>query len=141
VKLRPLLVTELSEACSHDFQLLSSLLLLKVCNYVPSYFRTAGYNWTDHKTNTQTAKELKIATVLHKLLEYKRNWIQNVNRMTHNRLPRVTLFPNWQKESWKTFEETSRYVRPERVNKWPNSMTDQHYRPMCREDDIKLVFT
>ena len=22
------------------------------------------------------------------------------------------------------FEETSRYVRPERVNKWPNSMTD-----------------
>ena len=35
-----------------------------------------------------------------------------------------TLFPNWQKESWQTFEETSRYVRPERVNKWPNSMTD-----------------
>ena len=35
-----------------------------------------------------------------------------------------TLFPDWQKESWKTSEETSRYVRPERVNKWPNSMTD-----------------
>jgi len=35
-----------------------------------------------------------------------------------------TLFSNWQKESWKTSEETSRYVRPERVNKWPNSMTD-----------------
>jgi hypothetical protein len=35
-----------------------------------------------------------------------------------------TLFPNWQKESWKTFEETSGCVRPERVNKWPNSMTD-----------------
>jgi len=35
-----------------------------------------------------------------------------------------TLFPNWQKESWQTFEETSGYVRPERVNKWPNSMTD-----------------
>jgi len=35
-----------------------------------------------------------------------------------------TLFPNWQKESWQTSEETSRYVRPERVNKWPNSMTD-----------------
>jgi hypothetical protein len=34
------------------------------------------------------------------------------------------LFPNWQKESWQTFEETSGYVRPERVNKWPNSMTD-----------------
>ena len=35
-----------------------------------------------------------------------------------------TLFPNWQKESWQTFEETSGYVRPQRVNKWPNSMTD-----------------
>ena len=33
------------------------------------------------------------------------------------------IFPNWQKESWQTFEETSGYVRPERVNKWPNSMT------------------
>jgi hypothetical protein len=29
-----------------------------------------------------------------------------------------------QKESWQTFEETSGYVRPERVNKWPNCMTD-----------------
>jgi hypothetical protein len=36
-----------------------------------------------------------------------------------------TLFPNWQKESWQTFEETSGYVRPEGVNKWPNSMTDK----------------
>jgi hypothetical protein len=35
-----------------------------------------------------------------------------------------TLFPNWQKELWQTFEETSRYMRLERVNKWPNSMTE-----------------
>jgi hypothetical protein len=28
------------------------------------------------------------------------------------------------KGSWQTFEKTSGYVRPERVNKWPNSMTD-----------------
>jgi len=34
------------------------------------------------------------------------------------------LFFNWLKESWQTFEETSGYVRPERVNKWPNSTTD-----------------
>ena len=26
----------------------------------------------------------------------------------------------WQKELWQTFEETSGYVRPERVNKLPN---------------------
>jgi hypothetical protein len=35
-----------------------------------------------------------------------------------------TLFPNWQKELWQTFEEASGYVRQERVNKWINSMTD-----------------
>jgi hypothetical protein len=50
---------------------------------------TAGYTWTDHKTNTQIAKELKITPILDKLLEYKRNWIQHVNRMPRNRLPRV----------------------------------------------------
>ena len=47
--------------------------------------RTAGYTWTDYKTNTQITKELKITPILDKLLEYKRNWIQRVNRMTCNR--------------------------------------------------------
>jgi len=51
--------------------------------------RTAGYIWTDYKTNAHIAKELKITLILDKLLEYKRNWIQHVNRMPHNRLPRV----------------------------------------------------
>jgi hypothetical protein len=50
---------------------------------------TAGYTWTDHKTNAQIAKELKITTILDKLLEYKRSWIQHENRMARNRLPRV----------------------------------------------------
>jgi hypothetical protein len=51
--------------------------------------RTAGYTWTDYKTNIQIAKELKITPILDKLLEYKRNWLQHVNRMPRNRLPRV----------------------------------------------------
>jgi hypothetical protein len=51
--------------------------------------RTAGYIWRDYKTNTQIGKELKITPILDKLLEYKRNWIQHVNRMPHNKLPRV----------------------------------------------------
>jgi len=42
--------------------------------------RTAGYTWTDCKTNAQIAKELKITPILDKLLEYKRSWIQHVNR-------------------------------------------------------------
>ena len=51
--------------------------------------RTTGYTWTDYKTNTQIAKELRIIPVLDKLQEYKRNWIQHVNRMPRNRLARV----------------------------------------------------
>jgi len=51
--------------------------------------RTAGYTWTDYKTNTQITKELKITPILDKLLEYKRKLIQHVNRMHRNRLPRV----------------------------------------------------
>jgi len=50
---------------------------------------TAGYSWTDCRTNGQIAKELKITPILDKLLEYKRIWTQHVNRMPRNRLPRV----------------------------------------------------
>ena len=35
------------------------------------------------------AKELKVTPILDKLLEYKRNWIQQVNRMPRDRLPRI----------------------------------------------------
>jgi len=51
--------------------------------------RTAGYNWTDYKTNVRIAKDIKIITFLDKLLEYKRSWIQHINRMPRNRLLRV----------------------------------------------------
>jgi hypothetical protein len=53
------------------------------------YMRTAGYIRKDYKTKTQIAKELKITPPLDKLLEYKRNWIQHVNKLRRNRLPRV----------------------------------------------------
>ena len=52
--------------------------------------RKAGYTWTDYKTNAHIPKELKITQILDKLLEYKRSWIQHVNRMPRNRLPRAT---------------------------------------------------
>jgi hypothetical protein len=51
--------------------------------------RTAGYIWTDYKTNIQIAKKLKITPILDKLLEYERNCIQHVNRTPRNRLPRI----------------------------------------------------
>ena len=49
-------------------------------------------NRTDYTTNAQIAKELKITSILDKLLEYKRSWIQHVNRMPRNRLPRVMKY-------------------------------------------------
>ena len=51
--------------------------------------KTAGHTWTDYKTNLHIVKELGITPVLDKLLEYKRNWIQRVNRMPRDRLPRI----------------------------------------------------
>jgi hypothetical protein len=62
---------------------------------------------------------------LDKLLEYKRNWIQHVNRMPHNRLPRVMKHysPSGRRNHGRHFK-TSGYVRLEQVNKWPNSTTD-----------------
>jgi len=51
--------------------------------------RTAGYTWTDYKTNAQIAKDLKLTPNLYKLLEYKGSWIQHVNRMPRKRKPRV----------------------------------------------------
>jgi hypothetical protein len=35
---------------------------------------TGGYAWTDHETNSETAKELNITPVLDKIQDYKRKW-------------------------------------------------------------------
>jgi hypothetical protein len=51
--------------------------------------RAAGYTWTDHKKYTDIAKELNIIPVLDKIQTNKRNWIQHINQMPHNRLPRL----------------------------------------------------
>jgi len=40
----------------------------------------------------QIAKELKITPIFDKLREYKRSWIQHVNRMPRNRLPRIMKY-------------------------------------------------
>jgi hypothetical protein len=62
--------------------------LLEIAAEMKYVIRTAGYTWTDYKTNRLSAIKLKIAQILDKLLEYKRNWIQHANRMPRN-IPRV----------------------------------------------------
>jgi hypothetical protein len=51
--------------------------------------RTAGYTWTDHETSAEIAKELNITRVLDTVEDYERKWLQYVNRMPRNRLPRL----------------------------------------------------
>jgi hypothetical protein len=62
--------------------------------------RAAGYTCTDHKTNTDIAKELNITPVLDKIQDYKRKWIQHVSRWPRKRLPTLIkkLHPKRQKE-------------------------------------------
>jgi hypothetical protein len=50
--------------------------------------KSAEYTWIDHKSNTEIAKELNINPVLEKVQDYRRNGLERVNRMPHNRLPR-----------------------------------------------------
>jgi hypothetical protein len=99
--------------------------------------RTAGYTWTDHKTNTEIAIELNITPVLDKVKDYKRNWIQHVNRMPRNRLRRLIKIytskgrgnqgrplSSHKSKHRAPFGDKDRggRVRPERVNKWSNSL-------------------
>jgi len=51
--------------------------------------RTAGYTWDRLQNKWTNCKGVKVTSILDKLLEYKRSWIQHANRMPRNRLPRV----------------------------------------------------
>jgi len=78
--------------------------------------RTAGYTWGRLQNKYTNCKGVKNNTNFDKLLEYKRRWIQHVNRMPRNRLPRVMKYYSPRRDFW--IRETGR------VNKWPDSMTD-----------------
>jgi hypothetical protein len=46
-----------------------------------SFMRTAKYIWSDYKRNDDILRELKTEPVMGKIIKYKNNWIQHVNRM------------------------------------------------------------
>lgn len=52
--------------------------------------KTAGHTCTDYAANTEITTELNITTVLSTLQEYRRKWLQHINRLSDNRLPRKT---------------------------------------------------
>ena len=54
--------------------------------------KTAGYTWTDYKTNVKTAKELNITPFLDKIQDYRRKWMRHVSRIRRNGLPRIIKY-------------------------------------------------
>jgi len=51
--------------------------------------KTAGYTWTDYKTEIL---QKNITSVLNKIQEYRRNWLQDIYSMPHNGLPRIIKY-------------------------------------------------
>jgi len=47
----------------------------------------AGYSLYDHKTNDYICRELQSTGILDKIDEYRRNWLQHMQRMPQNRIP------------------------------------------------------
>jgi hypothetical protein len=88
--------------------------------------RTAGYTWDRLHNKFTHCKGIRNITGSRKTagIQEERDTTCKQNASRRTTQDNETLFPIWQKESWQTSEETSRNVRPERVNKWPNSMTD-----------------
>ena len=73
--------------------------------------KIVGYTWTDYKTNTETENELNSTAVLDKIQEYRRNWLQRINRSPYNRLPRI-LKKTTEKQAKEPIKASSRSVRP-----------------------------
>jgi len=47
--------------------------------------KTVRYTWPDYRTSREIAKELDITPVLDKIQEFRRKWLQHINRMPHTR--------------------------------------------------------
>jgi hypothetical protein len=58
--------------------------------------KTTKYIWGDYKRNDDIGllKELKTEPVMGKILKYKNNWIQHVNRMQRDRIPKLLTITN-----------------------------------------------
>jgi len=46
-----------------------------------------GYTLYDHKINDSVSRELQITCILHKMDEYRMNWLLHLQRMPRNRIP------------------------------------------------------
>jgi hypothetical protein len=93
-------------ACQNKFEKLVHLVgfIIRICHDARSYERKMLFS---------------ICIFLDKIQEYRTNWLQYINGMPHNRLPRIIkkTTDKKQKKQAKTVTETSGCDRQERVNK------------------------
>jgi len=65
---------------------------------------------------------INVTPVMDKIQEYKRNWLQHLK--TAHRYKILTVLKNHRatdrRNEGRPLKETSVYVRPERVNRWPS---------------------
>jgi hypothetical protein len=79
--------------------------------------------WPDYETNRDIAKKLNITPVLDKMQNYRRNWIQHVNRMPCDRLLKIIKdYRPKGRRNQGDHDKTTECMRPEQVNRWPNQM-------------------
>ena len=78
------------------------------------------------QNNTWITNEINITTILEKLLQYKKNWIQLLNRTPRDRLPRVMKHysPTGRRHYGRSLKRLLDMWDRNGFNKWPNCMTD-----------------
>jgi hypothetical protein len=79
---------------------------------------TVKYILRDYKRNNDVIKELKTEPVMGKILEYKNNWIQHVNRTQRDRISKLLKITNLGEEE----TEDDSWTRSERVHERRNSL-------------------
>jgi hypothetical protein len=63
--------------------------------------RTAGHTRSDHKRNEDILTELQISQITEFIYQYRKNWKENVDRMSSDRIPKMILkYQSKRKEIW-----------------------------------------
>jgi hypothetical protein len=61
--------------------------------------RTAGYTRWDHKSNEVILTELQMSQITEFIYQYRKNWKEQVDRMSSDRIPKIILKyqPKWKR--------------------------------------------
>jgi hypothetical protein len=97
--------------------------------------------WADYKTNTDIAKKLNITAVLDKMRDCRRNWIQCINRMLFNRLPKIIkkLQTKMKKKPGETTNKTTVCMYETRTGQQVAQIDDSLMMMMMKQSLLQYV--